>query len=184
MTSVRCPPHRALLVWPASIYALARRLLDGAGVFRGILPLLVIGLASPGCSAFRAEFGVGPGLGADVHMSGLVHTGALAAMNITGGTTYGEQSGGLGATLTVPAFHYELIFLGGPCGGTQYQHSSLGLLPPLTGGVSGTEVRSRPWAFELALGLGLVMIRIGVDPSVLFDPDPDCTEDAREPVRR
>ena len=43
---------------------------------RAMLATILLSLG--GCRLFRAEVGIGLGIGADVHLSGLVRTGALA----------------------------------------------------------------------------------------------------------
>lgn len=132
---------------------------------------LALLLALSGCrNLLRVEAGIGPGIGADVHVSGLVHTGLLATAVLGGGTVYG-RTGGLGSgAVTIPFFHAQTAFLSE----ARYHHTNLGLLPPLTAGVTGTgELNAHPWAFEVTLALVLVTIRLGLDPiGALIEGEP------------
>lgn len=133
--------------------------------------LLVVSLALGGCNCLRLEAGIGPTLGADIHLSGLVYTGAIMGVHVMTGTIYGEDCDGGSFVLTVPGFHFDLDGLVGH-GGAIYYHTNFGVLPPLTGGRLFTERGSRPWAFEMTLGLVFFVFRIGIDPmGPLLEPD-------------
>lgn len=140
------------------------------------LSLIALSLALTGCSAFRVEAGVGPTLGADVHLSGLIHTGVLGGLHIMTGSIYGKHCEAIGVVLTIPGFHAEWVGEVGHGGGSIYDHSSLGFLPPLTQGILyglRKDRRARPWAFEVTVGLVFFAFRIGVDPiGALLEPEP------------
>lgn len=140
-------------------------------MLRGVL---LLSLLATGCSAFRVEAGLGPGVGADVHLSGLIHAGVLGGLHLMTGMVYGERVDAVSAVLTFPPFHFQVVGEPGHGFDFYYKHSNFTLLPPLTQGILMGEVRSRPWAFEVTVGLVLVMFRIGVDPiGACLEPDPD-----------
>ena len=112
-------------------------------------------------SSCRIEVGLGPGIGAEVHLSGLVHTGAMAAGGFGNGTIYGREPGLFFGVVTVPGFHVQ----DSGFKRTYLHHTNLGLLPPLTAGVTGgREINAHPWAFEVGIALLFITIRLGVDP--------------------
>ena len=138
---------------------------------RALLAALLLSLG--GCRLFRAEVGLGLGLGAEVHLSGLVHTGALATAYAGLGVLYHRPSAGLPfgfvglSSVTLPFFHWSGLSLPiGPAYRTLTVHSNLGLLPPLTAGVAGEKRgRWRPvWAFEVSVAALFVTVRLGFDP--------------------
>lgn len=133
--------------------------------------LFVVLALLPACKATRAEFGFGLGLGADVHLSGALHTGLLASRGIgTYGPVYGKSAGGrLDYTaVTLGLFHYEYTGFKRAF----YEHSNLGVAPPLTTGLLSRTVRAHPWAFELTIAPVFCLLRVGFDPMLLFEPDP------------
>lgn len=133
--------------------------------------LLLLALALlPACKATRAEAGFGLGLGVDVHLSGVLHTGLLASRGIgTYGPVYGKSEGRTDyLALTFGLYHYEQSGFKR----TFYEHSNLGVAPPLTKGLLSRDVRSHPWAFELTIAPVFCLLRIGFDPTLLFEPDP------------
>lgn len=132
-----------------------------------------------GCRMFRAEAGLGPGLGADIHLSGLVHVGALATVFAGAGYVYGHPVGWAGGAITVPGFHWSAWVMPiGSGGSSLYEHSNLSLLPPLTAGITGHERLSRPWAFEIAVAGGVLFLRLGIDPTALAEEDPAAATEA------
>lgn len=119
----------------------------------------------PGCQAAIYELRFGPQLGADLQLSGLLHTGAFGGAMITlAGSGYHHDEGAFAiGEVTLGLFHYRerASFPG-------QEHGCLGLLPPLLCGFFGRELNAHPWAFELGLGLGLIGFRLGLDPAVLL----------------
>lgn len=115
------------------------------------LLLVVVLIAAPGCSAFRAQAGVGFGLGADVQAFGLLHAGALFGNYAEVGPNYGRP----------PAPRTDYIVLG-PVHIAD-AHRCFGVLPAL--------FSSGPLADQLALEVGLALgplsLRLGVNPATI-----------------
>lgn len=141
--------------------------------------LLALLLVLSGCRLFRAEVGVGLGIGADVHVSGLVHAGLLATSCVSVGNVYGKAESRMPAVLTVPLFHGET----GLMNDRRFQHTNFMFLPPLTAGATGFEEgRTHPWALEVTVACLVLTVRLGLDPigaviDALSDPEPAAAEE-------
>lgn len=128
---------------------------------RAVLAAVLLSLG--GCRLFRCEVMFGPVIGADVHASGLVHTGLLLGAGGGGGMVYGRKALFLVSVLTIPFFHEQCCSMF-DLNHQSYYHSNLGLLPPLTAGVDGVEENwAHPWAFEVTVAIGFGL-RLGFDP--------------------
>src|SRR5947208_2875298 len=72
-----------------------------------ILLAIVLSGAGSGCSAFRAQFGGGIGIGADIKIPGLVHTGLDAGQYMNLGIRYDDPELSHDASATLVAWHWE-----------------------------------------------------------------------------
>lgn len=133
------------------------------GLARAAL-LLVLALGS-GCSSFAVSGGLGLGVGAEVRLSGLLHTGLLAYMGFEGGSVYGERPRLFNAFLCAGVFHFEESAFKGAA----WRHTCFGLLP----GLISEGKNHHPWAFEVSVALLFCHLRVGWDPTVPWRSNPD-----------
>jgi hypothetical protein len=132
-----------------------------------------------GCSAFRAQVGLGTGFGAIAHIPGVVKIGACGGSFMHVGHDYdrgwtagtGDSRFSWDTTLNVlGAWHSE-----GQTAGSVFTMSEgdklevrnrfdCSYLPPLTGKPKGTK---HPWAFEIHAMLLFVDLRLGFNPAYL-----------------
>lgn len=131
--------------------------------------------AAPGCSMFRAQVGYGLGLGVDLQVPALLHTGLAAGDFTHVGPSYGRPARARREVgLTALVWHYE-----GerdvteddwfPAESSRPKHGCWAGLPPAstyTGDKIGTDVQ--PYSFEIGLMLIGVDLRLGFNPVAPF----------------
>jgi len=154
-------------------------------LWRSCALLLIAGSLS-GCSAFAISGGVGIGVGADLRVSGLLHTGAIAWFGFEGGSVYGRSPSlfNLLAALAFPHFEDSSFK------GTAFEHRCLGLLP----GLLSEGEHHHPWAFEVNVAAVFFHLKLGWDPAAalgLYDPSEapspvaeESTVEEEEPLER
>lgn len=135
------------------------------------IAFVFLALASSGCSAFRAQFGGGIGLGADIKIPGLVHTGLDAGQYMNVGLRYDEPELCHDASATLVAWHWEGRQSKRPEEGRKLiaEHQCWAGLPPLTTGIDrdGLSV----WDFEIGVMFLVLDIRLGFNPLRWNNPD-------------
>lgn len=120
-----------------------------------------------GCGMFRAQFGLGYGLGADVEIPGIVHTGLGVGSFYTVGTVYNLGYVEREETLiSVLAWHHCGIDDGRGFPGL-VDHACWCWLPPLTqyrhrGGELSRHARG--WSFEFGAMCLFFNFRLGINP--------------------
>lgn len=121
-------------------------------------------LAASGCSMFRAQLGGGIGIGADLKIPGLVHTGLSAGQYMNVGIRYDDPELSHDASATLVAWHWEgrqshrkgegRAFLG--------EHSCWAGVPPLTETLDKDHLSV--WDFEIGVNLLVIDVRLGFNP--------------------
>lgn len=139
---------------------------------RGLL-LLALALLLPGCNAVRAQVGFGVGIGAEVQVLGLAHGGVLFGGFRELGPCYGRGNYTHTRYLTFAIFHATTQSYGLDDPRPRIEHDCFGLLPGLFS-VLTDEPIAEPWALEIGLALGLIELRLGVNPVApsFLDQDP------------
>lgn len=136
--------------------------------------LLAVAVLSTGCQMFRAEVGMGAGLGATVKVPALVHTGLEVGDFQHAGWHYGRESQNeREAIATVVFWHWE----GDLREPMQTHHACAALIPPLTT-YSNDEADRDMWSLELGLSLFLFDLRLGFNPAA--QPRPRSDRDAEK----
>ncbi|MBX3470341.1 MAG: hypothetical protein KF878_26025 [Planctomycetes bacterium] len=118
--------------------------------------LLPLALLLSGCSMFRAQVGLGFGLGADVQVFGLAHAGLLLGRYDEFGPNYGRGPSEGDYTVLGPFHACTTRWSDG-----EDEHDCFGLLPALLGGAPAPG----PIALELGLALAPVSFRVGFNPA-------------------
>jgi hypothetical protein len=128
------------------------------------LLLLGVALVSNGCSMFRAQFGGGIGIGADVKLPGLLHTGLSAGQYMNVGIRYDTPELSHDASATLVAWHWEGRQNRRREQGRKYipEHSCWAVLPPLTKMIDRDQLSV--WDFEIGLDLLVLDLRVGFNP--------------------
>lgn len=137
---------------------------------RLVASLVLLVLSTSGCSMFRAQLGGGLGLGAEIKLPGLAHTGLGAGTYRNLGIRYDSPELSDDASATLLAWHWEGRQSRRPEQGRRFivEHSCWGGLPPYT-----TMVDEDPlaiWDFEIGLNLLVIDIRLGFNPLRLGQP--------------
>jgi len=158
------------------------------------LAFLLLAFSTSGCSMFRAQFGGGIGLGADIKIPGLLHTGLSAGQYMNIGIRYDDPELSHDASATLVAWHWEGRESRRPEGPKEQQlplgrgrtllgeHACWGGLPPLTtyNDRDGLSV----WDFEIGVMLLVLDFRIGFNPLRLDRPDKRPRHPAPPPPER
>ncbi|MCO5171963.1 MAG: hypothetical protein M9894_37165 [Planctomycetes bacterium] len=118
--------------------------------------LLLLALLLSGCSMFRAQVGLGFGLGADVQVFGLAHAGLLLGRYDEFGPNYGRGPSEGDYTVLGPFHACTTRYPDG-----EDEHDCFGLLPALF----GDGPPPGPIALELGLALAPVSFRVGFNPA-------------------
>jgi hypothetical protein len=141
--------------------------------------LLCSALSISGCQSFRAQVGVGAGLGVEVAVPFLLHAGAgMGGFNYTGldydngvvkGRKDGDWSHSASLVLVHSLSHNDDLIPGTATWKAGEEHFCGGLAP-----IAWDLAQERPdtrhsWGFELAVHLIGVGFRIGWNPWYLFD---------------
>jgi hypothetical protein len=128
-------------------------------------------LSTQGCSAFRAQFGGGIGLGVDVKIPGLLHTGLDAGQFMNLGVRYDTPELSHDASATLVAWHWEGRESRRPEQGHKLlpEHQCWAALPPLTT-VNNKDGQS-VWDFEIGIMLLVMDFRLGFNPLRWDNPD-------------
>ncbi|MCO5166353.1 MAG: hypothetical protein M9894_08315 [Planctomycetes bacterium] len=138
-----------------------------------LLPGLL--LVGPGCSAFRAQVGLGIGVGADVQVLGMQHMGFLIGRYHEYGPNYGRGSySKTGYTVLGPLHSTRMEFEPRADGTLRpaIEHSCLGIMPGPTGLVFSDDPPAERWALEFGVALTFLELRMGVNPiAPLFAED-------------
>ncbi|HZU95985.1 MAG TPA: hypothetical protein VFF73_04695 [Planctomycetota bacterium] len=147
----------------------------------GALLLGVALVSTSGCAGFRAQFGGGIGLGADVKLPGLWHMGLSAGQYMNVGIRYDEPELSHDAEINAMVWHWEgrqSRHRGTPrhfvC-----EHACWGVLPPVTTTCNKDDLAI--WDFEIGLNLLVIDLRLGFNPVRLVRPpkhQPEETEPA------
>ncbi len=136
--------------------------------------LVPLALVSAGCQMFRAEVGMGAGLGASLKVPALVHTGLEFGDFQHAGWHYGRPAQNeREATATAVFWHWE----GDLREPMATHHACAALLPPLTT-YSKDEADTDMWSLELGLSLFLFDVRLGFNP--VAQPRPRSDRDAEK----
>lgn len=127
----------------------------------GAVLLVPLALVAGGCQMFRAEVGYGAGLGADVKLPGIVHTGLGVGEFQHAGIHYGRDSEmEREAMANLILWHWE----GNLSEPITPHHGCVGIFPPLT-----TYTRSEgdrdEYSLEFGVMLGVFDIRLGFNPA-------------------
>lgn len=133
--------------------------------FRLLLPALL--LVAPGCSAFRAQVGLGIGLGADVQVLGMQHVGFLVGRYHEYGLNYGRGSySKTGYTVLGPLHSTRMEFEPRADGTLRpaIEHSCLGIMPGPTGLLFSSEPPAERWALEFGVAMTFFELRLGFNP--------------------
>jgi hypothetical protein len=138
--------------------------------------VLLLCVSSSGCRAVRSNLGVGPGLGVEVQLSGLVRVGALALYGISGGQTYGQPQGLEDVALTLGPVFYRRSQLD-----AERRELGFGLLHGVTHRWIEGNRRAHPWAFDMTVALLFVHWRVGFDPLELSGSDSFPSESLEPP---
>lgn len=135
------------------------------------LALGALAFATSGCSAFRAQFGGGIGVGADIKIPGLIHAGLDAGQYMNIGLRYDEPELSHDASACLVAWHWEGRESRRPEEGRKLlsEHQCWAVLPPLTTQIDrdGLSV----WDFEVGVMLLVIDLRIGFNPLRWDNPD-------------
>lgn len=141
--------------------------------FRLLLPTLL--LVAPGCSAFRAQVGLGIGLGADVQVLGMQHVGFMVGRYHEYGLNYGRGSySKTGYTVLGPLHSTRMEFEPRADGTLRpaIEHSCLGIMPGPTGLLFSDEPPAERWALEFGVAMTFFELRLGFNPiAPLFAED-------------
>ena len=156
-----------------------RSLLRAACVVVGLLQL-------QGCSACRAQIGLGMGLGADVQVSGLAHGGLNIGRFEEYGPNYGRGAATDAVYGVVGIYHDYATNKDCPEG----MHCCYGILPCVTAlHAESNASAANPWAFEVGVSLLLWEIRLGFNPAEPFvghpktEAPPEVKKDGSPPAR-
>ncbi|MBI3725282.1 hypothetical protein HY251_15225 [bacterium] len=130
---------------------------------------------------FRAQFGGGIGIGADIKIPGLIHTGLSAGQYMNVGIRYDDPELSHDASATLVAWHWEGRESRRPEGPKEHtlplgrgrtllgEHSCWAVLPPLT--TTNDKDGLSVWDFEIGIMLLVLDFRIGFNPLRLDRPD-------------
>jgi hypothetical protein len=138
---------------------------------RARITLLVAFLASTsGCAGFRAQFGGGIGIGADIKIPGFCHTGLSAGEYMNVGVRYDEPELSHDAEITAVAWHWEGRQSRRRGEGRKFigEHACFGWIPPLTTYLDKDDLAI--WDFEIGVNLLVIDIRLGFNPVRLVRP--------------
>jgi hypothetical protein len=134
---------------------------------RGLALLFLATLAlAPGCSIFRAQIGLGFGLGADVQVLGFQHSGLSLSSYHQWGPNYGRDTYCQSSSYCLVLLHgtdmkFDPPETGGPARKT-IEHDCIGLFPGPLGLLGDAPMEG--WAFEVGLALTFFELRFGVNP--------------------
>jgi hypothetical protein len=147
------------------------------------LALAVSSIALTGCSAFRAQVGIGTGFGAVVHIPAIAKFGACGGSFAHAGHDYdrgwtagtGSRQFDFDSMMNVlGAWHNEGQTEGMILGMSEGESMAIrdrfqcSYIPPLTGRPKG---RKQPWSFEINVMLLLFDLRLGFNPAYLSSGD-------------
>ncbi len=131
--------------------------------------------STSGCAGFRAQFGGGIGIGADIKLPGLCHTGLSAGQYMNVGLRYDTPELSHDAEVTALAWHWEgrQSRRRGPKsdgGGRHFlgEHACFGWIPPATTYLDKDDLAI--WDFEIGLNLLVIDFRLGFNPVRLIRP--------------
>ncbi len=143
------------------------------------LVLLVVGTTS-GCAGFRAQFGGGIGLGADIKIPGFCHTGLSAGEYMNIGIRYDDPELSHDAEVTAVAWHWEGRQSRRRGEGRKFicEHACFGWIPPYTTYVDKDDLAI--WDLEIGVNLLVLDMRLGFNPARLFHPPKRSQNDAEK----
>lgn len=146
------------------------------------LLLLLLG----GCQAFRVQIGGGIGLGADIKLPGLCHTGLSAGQFMNIGLRYDQLELSHDVELNALAFHWSGRQSKGPEHARRWldEHRCWGWLPELFTEYD-TDDGLSAWDFEIGIMALVLDFRIGFGPARLDRPAkrvPPPPSPSRRPV--
>ena len=131
--------------------------------------VLLVGTTS-GCAGFRAQFGGGIGLGADIKIPGFCHTGLSAGEYMNIGIRYDDPELSHDAEVNAIAWHWEGRQSRRRGEGRKFicEHACYGWIPPETTYVDKDELAI--WDFEIGVNLLVLDVRLGFAPARLVHP--------------
>lgn len=135
-----------------------------------ILVLLSALATTSGCAGFRAQFGGGIGLGADIKLPGFCHTGLSAGQYMNVGLRYDNPELSHDAEITAIAWHWEGRQSRRRGEGRHFlvDHACWGWIPPVTSYETKDDLAI--WDFELGVNLLVIDVRLGFNPVRLVRP--------------
>jgi hypothetical protein len=151
---------------------------------RRALPLLAALALTSGCAGFRAQFGGGIGIGADVKLPGLWHMGLSAGQYMNVGIRYDEPELSHDAEVNAMIWHWEGRQSRRRGEGRHFicEHACWGVIPPYTTYVDHDDLAV--WDLEVGVNLLVLDVRLGFNPMRLIRPPkrpPDETQPAITP---
>lgn len=141
---------------------------------RRLVPTAVLALlavSASGCAGFRAQFGGGVGIGADLKLPGLCHTGLAAGEYMNIGIRYDEPELSHDAHVTALVWHWEGRQSRRPGDKHRYflgEHACFGWVPPVTTYLDKDDLAI--WDFEIGVDLLVIDVRLGFNPVRLVRP--------------
>lgn len=139
-------------------------------MLRAVLILALLAFA-PGCQAFRAQIGGGIGIGADIKLPGLVHTGLSAGQFMNIGIRYDDPELSNDVEVNAIAYHWSGRHSRGPEHRRRLisEHSCWAGVPPITT-IEDKDDNLSAWDFEIGIMALVLDIRLGFGPARLERP--------------
>ena len=143
-----------------------------------LLGLLFLLVATSGCAGFRAQFGGGIGIGADIKLPGLCHTGLSAGQYMNIGIRYDEPELSHDAEINAFIWHWEGRQSRRRGEGRHFlcEHACFAWIPPATTYVDKDDLAV--WDFEIGVNLLVIDVRLGFNPVRLIRPPKKAPESA------
>ena len=148
---------------------------------RGFLLGLLI-FSFTGCQGFRAQMGGGIGLGADIKIPGLCHTGLSAGQFMNIGIRYDDPELSNDIELNALAYHWSGRYSRGPEYPRRliHEHDCFGWAPEATTR-SDKEDALSAWDFEIGVMALVLDIRLGFGPARFNRPPKHSEEESPRP---
>jgi hypothetical protein len=145
----------------------------------GLLALLA---SASGCAGFRAQFGGGIGIGADIKIPGFCHTGLSAGEYMNVGIRYDEPELSHDAEVVAIAWHWEGRQSRRRGEGRRFvgEHACFGWIPPVTTYLDKDDLAI--WDLEIGLNLLVIDLRLGFNPVRLVRPPHPSPADQMVPA--